>query len=281
LKKLCQKEATIAGASRPIREAEAKACQQHGVELIELPVAFDGIAIVVNPQNTWASSITAAELRKLWSATAEGKVKSWSDVRAGWPAQPIELYGPGHDSGTFDYFAESIVGEGGASRKDYVASEDDDVLVKNVAENKNALGYFGFSYYVKNSQRLKALALDDGVAENVSGPVAPTQTSIADGSYQPLSRPLFLYTSVEAARRKEVSDLVRFYLRAGRIVAADVGCVPLPDSLFELARQRFVSMHTGSAFQGLRSAVGITIEDLLRAETAEMAPSAQEPAAAP
>lgn len=280
LKKFCQKEVAIAGASRPINEGESKLCMDSKVDFIELPVAFDGIAVVVNKENGWASEISVDELKKLWSPAAEGRFKSWSDIRPGWPNKPIALHGPGRDSGTFDYFTETIVGQPGESRKDYQASEDDEKLVKAVTENKYALGYFGFSYFAKNLAKLKVLSLDDGVTENGKGPIAPSPETISDGTYQPLSRPLFIYTSIEAAKRKEVSDLVRFYLRAARMVAADVGCVSLPDSVFDLARKRFVGMHAGSVFHGVRSAVGITVQDLLEAETAELAAHTAEPPAA-
>jgi phosphate transport system substrate-binding protein len=270
IKKLCSREITIADASRPIREAETELCSRSKLDLIELPVAFDGIALVVGAENDWAKDITVTELKKLWSPEAEGKVSKWSDVRSSWPAKPIKLFGPGRDSGTFDYFTESIVGRSGASRADYVASEDDEVLVSGVSSDKYALGYFGYSYYVKNAKRLKVLAVDDGVDANGKGPILPTPASVSDASYQPLSRPLFLYTSVESAQRKEVDELIRFYLRAARIVAADVGAVPLPDSVSDLTRKRFVARHVGSAFKGLHSPIGITIEDLLRAETAEL-----------
>jgi phosphate transport system substrate-binding protein len=270
-KKFCNREIAIAGASRPISEAEAKLCHDAKVEFIELPVAFDGIAVVVNKDNDWAKDATVEELKKLWEPAAEGKVQNWSDVRASWPKKPIELFGPGRDSGTFDYFTETVVGKVDASRKDYRSAEDDEELVKGVSGNASALGYFGFSYYVKNADRLRALAVDDGHPDNGEGAIEPTPSSISDGTYQPLARPLFIYVSVEAAKRKEVDDLVRFYLRAARMVAGDVGCIPLPPRLFELARQRFVNLRTGSAFQGVRSTIGITMEDLLEAETAQIA----------
>jgi phosphate transport system substrate-binding protein len=276
LRKFCRKEIAVAGASRPISETEAGFCADAKIDFVELPVAFDGIAVVVSKENDWVDEMTVAELKKLWEPSAEGKVMKWSDLRPTWPPKPIELHGPGRESGTFDYFSETVVGVSGASRGDYRASEDDEELVKGVTSSKYALGYFGYSYYARNAQRLKALAVDDGVAENGVGAVPPTPASITDGSYQPLARPLFLYVSVEAARRPEVDDLVRFYLRAGRMVAADVGCIPLPDQLFDLARRRFAERRVGSVFHGVRSSVGITIHDLLEAESAALAPGQAE-----
>jgi phosphate transport system substrate-binding protein len=270
IKKFCNREIAIAGASRPISADESKLCEYAKVEFIELPVAFDGIAVVVSKDNDWASNTSVKELKKLWQPSAEGKVMKWSDVRPGWPDRPIDLNGPGKESGTFDYFTATIMGEEGASRGDYRASEDDEQIVDHVAKSKDALGYFGFAYYARNKDKLKVLAVDDGVAENGKGNVAPSPVTIADAKYQPLARPLFIYVSVEAAKRKEVNAFVKFYLRAARIVAADVGCVSLPDSLFDLARKRFVEMRTGSVFQGLRSTVGLTIEDLMAAETTEV-----------
>jgi phosphate transport system substrate-binding protein len=262
-KKLCAKEIAIAGASRPIKPSEVEACKANAVNYVELPVAYDGIAVVVNPQNTWATSITVDELKKLWAPEAQGNVKTWADVRSGWPAEEIHLFGAGVDSGTYDYFTKAIVGEEHKSRGDYTSSEDDNVLVKGISTDKLALGFFGFAYYEENKSALKLLAIDDGNQANGEGPIAPSVQTIENGTYQPLARPIFIYVSSGDAARKEVQDFVRFYLGAGTKLIQEVGYIALPAPTYQLAKGRFDAGTTGSVFAGAGSKIGVTVADLL------------------
>jgi phosphate transport system substrate-binding protein len=277
MKKLCAGELAIAGASRPIKTSEAEACKAAGIELIELPVAYDGLAILVNPQNTWVDSMTVAELKALWAPEAQGKVKTWADVRKGWPKEEIHLFGAGVDSGTYDYFTQAIVGEEHKSRGDFTSSEDDNVLVQGIGSDKLALGFFGYAYFEQNQDKLKLVPVDDGVADNGAGPISPSPITVRDGTYQPLSRPLFIYVSVKAAARPEVKDFIHYYLGEGHKLVAETGYIALPDSAYTLVNARFDQGKTGSAFSG-GSKTGVTIEQLLQAEGAA-APA--DPAAAP
>ncbi len=262
-KKFCSKEIAIAGASRPIKPTEVDACRKHRVDYIELPVAYDGIAIVVHRDNTWATSMTVAELRKLWRPEAQGQVKTWADIRPGFPAEEIHLFGAGVDSGTYDYFTKAIVGEEHKSRGDYTSSEDDNVLVRGISTDKLALGFFGYAYYEENKEVLKLLAIDDGDETNGAGPIAPSVRSIEDGTYQPLARPIFLYVNRTQAERKEVQDLVHFYLGEGTHLVREVGYIALPASTYGLAKARFDARTTGSVFHGSGSKVGVSLTDLL------------------
>ncbi len=220
--KFCRGETDISDASRPIKESEAQKCAENGIEYIEMPVAFDGLTVVANPQNNWADAMTVEELKTVWEPEAQGTVDSWNDVRSSWPDRELALFGPGSDSGTFDYFTEVIVGEESASRGDYTASEDDNVLVQGVASNENALGYFGYAYYVENQDRLKALGVDNG-----NGAVKPSQETIESGDYKPLSRPLYIYVKKSALEKPEVEEFVNFYMREATPLVEDTGYVPL------------------------------------------------------
>ncbi len=265
-KKLCAKEIAIAGASRPIKPSEVDACKANGVDYIELPVAYDGIAIVVNPKNTWLDSLTVEELKKLWAPEAQGTVKTWADVRKGFPKEEIHLFGAGVDSGTYDYFTKAIVGEEHKSRGDYTSSEDDNVLVQGIATDKLALGFFGFAYYVENKDKLKLISIDDGVEANGTAPVAPSHDTIERGTYQPLSRPIFIYVRKDEAERKEVQDFVHYYLNAGVKLVNEVGYIGLPTSAYALATKRFDARKTGTLFAGEGSKVGVTVAELLSKE---------------
>ncbi|HEX5661379.1 MAG TPA: PstS family phosphate ABC transporter substrate-binding protein [Polyangiales bacterium] len=262
-KKFCAKEIAIAGASRPIKDAEVEACKAAGVEYIELPIAFDGIAVLVNPKNTWATTMTVAELKTLWAPEAQGKVKTWADVRKGWPKEEVHLFGAGVDSGTYDYFTKAIVGEEHKSRGDYTSSEDDNVLVQGIAGDKNALGFFGFAYYEENKEKLKLVSIDDGVKENGEAPVLPSKETIESASYQPLSRPIFIYVSKADAERKEVQDFVGYYVGDGVKLIDEVGYIALPAETYGLVRDRFAKRTTGSAFAGAGSKIGVKVHDLL------------------
>jgi phosphate transport system substrate-binding protein len=265
-KKLCAKEIAIAGASRPIKPSETEACKGAGVEYIELPVAYDGIAVVVHPENKWVDKMTVEELKKLWEPEAQGKVKTWADVRKGWPKQEIHLFGAGVDSGTYDYFTKAIVGEEHKSRGDFTSSEDDNVLVKGIATDKLALGFFGYAYYAENKDKLKIVPIEDGVKDNGDGAIAPSVESIEKGTYQPLSRPIFIYVGRPDADRAEVKDYVKFYLSDGQKLVSEVGYVKLPPEAYTLALTRFENLKTGSVFAGAGSKVGVTVADLLKVE---------------
>jgi phosphate transport system substrate-binding protein len=259
-KKLCAKEIAIAGASRPIKPSEVKACAENKVEYIELPVAYDGLAVVINPQNTWAKTMTVSELKKLWEPAAQETIKKWSDIREGFPEQDILLFGAGVDSGTYDYFTKAIVGEEHKSRGDFTSSEDDNVLVQGVAGNKFALGFFGFAYYVENKDKLKVVAIDDEIADNGTEAVLPTHKTIEDGTYQPLSRPIFIYVRKDEAERKEIQDFVHFYLGAGVKLVNEVGYVELLASSYVNATKRFDERVVGTQYAGEGSKVGSRIQ---------------------
>ena len=260
-KKFIAGETDISDASRPIKAAEIEQLKAKNVDYIELPIAHDALTIVVNPQNTWASTMTVAELKKLWEPEAQGKITRWNQIRAEWPNEPIKLFGAGTDSGTFDYFTEAIVGKEKASRGDYTASEDDNVLVQGVANDKFALGYFGMSYYHENQSKLKAVAIDDGKESNGKGAIAPSFEAVINSTYQPLSRPLFIYVRKSAADRSEVREFVNFFLGDGANLAKEVGYVPLSDSIYKVALSRFNERVTGSLFQ-TGSEVGVSLETI-------------------
>jgi phosphate transport system substrate-binding protein len=255
-KKFCSGETDINDASRPIKEKEALLAAERGIGFIEIPVAFDGISVVVNPANDWVDRLTVAELHQIWMP--DSPVKTWRDVRPAWPNREIKLYGPDVDSGTFDYFTETINGESQVSRPDYTASADDNVLVTGVAGDRDALGYFGYAYYAENTDRLKVVPIDGG-----GGPVTPSHTTINNGTYAPLSRPLFLYVSTKGGERPEVREFVKFYLQNAATLAAEVGYVGLPARAYELGWQRFESGKTGSIFNTDKARSGLSIVELL------------------
>jgi phosphate transport system substrate-binding protein len=260
-KKFCNGETDISNASRPIKTSEEELCAASGVRWIELPIAYDGIAVVVHPSNDWAGTITVAELKKLWEPEAQRTVMRWNQVRAGWPDREIRLFAPGVDSGTFDYFTEAIVGEEGASRGDFTASEDANVLVQGIATDPLALGFFGYAYYEENQERLKLLAVD---GSDGSLGVAPSPETIRDGTYQPLSRPVFIYIREGSLEKPIVSEFVKFYIDNAVTLVREVGYIPLPERAYELAQQRVDRRVTGSIFGG-GSQVGVSIEELLAA----------------
>lgn len=234
-KKFCSSTVDMIGASRPIKAAESEQCQKQGIKFIDVPVAYDAITIIVNPKNTWVKSITISELKKLWEPAAQGTVTKWNQIRPEWPDQPIRLFGPGIDSGTFDYFTEAVVGKEDASRGDYTSSESDDVIVKGVAGDQYALGFLGVAYYEENKSTLRAIAVD---AEKGSGAQLPTKDNVLKGAYAPLSRPLFLYINKAALARPEVSSFSNFFLKQAGALADEVGLLPLPEKIYELAARR-------------------------------------------
>jgi phosphate transport system substrate-binding protein len=263
--KFCRGETDISDASRPIRPIEIETCQKAGIEYIELPIAYDGLAVVVNPKNAWASSVTVAELKTLWAPEAQGKVLRWNQVRASWPNREIRLFGAGVDSGTYDYFTEAIVGKEGASRGDFTSSEDDNVLVQGVGSDELALGFIPIAYVEQNKDRLKLVPVEDGKADNGAGPIAPSAETVRNGTYQPLSRPLFIYVARKAADRPEVQRFVEAFFTATDLVR-EVGYVELTPQIYELAKKHFVERKIGTAFGEGGSQVGLTLEELLTRE---------------
>lgn len=225
-KRFCAGETDISNASRQIKDSEKQLCAQNQVTFIELPVAYDGLSIIVNPRNSFAQCLTVAELKKIWQPGST--VRRWSDVRQGFPNSELKLYGPGTNSGTFDYFTEEIMGEAGASRADYTASEDDNVLVQGVEGDAASLGYFGFAYYQENAQRLKLVGVDAG-----NGCVQPSEATIKNGSYTPLSRPLFIYVNEQALARPEVKAFVNYYLTNAPELVGQVGYVALDQAQYQ------------------------------------------------
>ncbi|MBI2820542.1 MAG: PstS family phosphate ABC transporter substrate-binding protein [Acidobacteria bacterium] len=258
-KRFAAGETDISNASRPIDPTEAVLAAQNNIEFIELPVGFDGLSVLVNPSNNFVTSLTVADLKRIWEPAST--VKLWNDVRSGWPARVIHLFGPGTDSGTFDYFTEAINGKSKAMRADFNASEDDNVLVQGISGDRDALGFFGYGYYAENQDKLKLIAVDGG-----NGPVLPSPETIRDGAYTPLSRPLFIYVSTRAAARPEVEAFVQFYLDNAATLVAEVGYVPLPDAIYELVRNRYETRRTGSVYANKGAQVGVTLESLLQAE---------------
>jgi phosphate transport system substrate-binding protein len=263
--KFCRGETDISDASRPIRPAEIEACQKAGIEYVELPVAYDGLAVVVNPKNSWATSMTVAELKTLWAPEAQGKVLRWNQVRPGWPDREIRLFGAGVDSGTYDYFTEAIVGKEGASRGDFTSSEDDNVLVQGVSSDELALGFIPIAYVEQNQAKLKLVPIDDGAADNGDGPILPSAETVRNGTYQPLSRPLFIYVTTKSADRPEIQRFVAAFF-AGAELIREVGYVELTPQIYELAQKHFADRRTGTAFGAGGSQVGMTLEKLLTRE---------------
>jgi phosphate transport system substrate-binding protein len=259
-KKFCRGETDISDASRPILKAEMDSCKQAGIQYFELPVAYDALTVMVNPKNNWVTSMDVAELKKIWEPAAQGKITRWNHVRSNWPDRPLKLFGAGADSGTFDYFTEAIVGKAKASRGDFTASEDDNVLVQGIANDTNALGFFGYSYYAENQSKLKAVAIDGG-----KGPVMPSGRTVEDGTYQPLSRPIFIYVSKKSAEKAEVKEFVDFYLKNASNLVRQVKYVSLPPKAYTLALEHFQKGKFGTVFGG-EAAVGVKIEELLTRE---------------
>ncbi len=260
-KKFCRGEIDVTGASRPILKKEMDDCRAAGIEYFELPVAFDAITVVVNPKNRFIKQLTLAEMKKMWEPAGQGAVMQWNHVNPGWPAEPMKLFGPGADSGTFDYFTEAVVGKSKSSRGDFTASEDDNVLVQGVSRDVNGLGYFGYAYYVENQDKLKAVP----IVNEKGQAVAPSLETVVKGSYSPLARPVFIYVSAKSLVRPEVKEFVQYYMTHGAKLAKEVKYVPLPDAAYKQAWQHVISGKKGTVFGGVAE-VGVTIEELLRRE---------------
>jgi len=260
-KKFCRNETDISNASRPILKAEMADCQKAGIEYIELPVAFDALTVVVNPKNTFIKQLTVAEMKKMWEPAAQGKVTRWNQVNPQWPDAPMKLFGPGADSGTFDYFTEAVVGKSKSSRGDFTASEDDNVLVQGVSRDVNGLGYFGYAYYIENKDKLKAVPIvnDKGQA------VEPSMEAVLKGTYTPLARPIFIYVNAKSLGKPEVKEFVEYYMKNGAALAKEVKYVPLPDSAYKVALEHVQKGKKGTVFGGVAE-VGVTIDELLKRE---------------
>lgn len=233
--KFVRGETDINNASREIQSGEVEKAKANDIDYLELSVAYDGLAVVVNPQNDWVDHFTLEELEKIWEPSAQGEIMQWSDIREEWPDQDLQLYGPGVASGTFDYFTKVIVGESGSSRGDFTASEDDNVLVQGVSSDEGALGFFGLAYYEENKNQLRLVPVKNERGEVVE----PTMQSISDDSYSPLSRPLFIYVRKDAAQKEYVQDFVNFYLNNAPELAKDIGYIPMPDSVYQVQKEKF------------------------------------------
>jgi len=262
MKKFVRGEIDICNASRPIKTGEIEQAKAAGIEFIEVPVAFDGLTVVVNPENTWATKLTPAQLKLIWEESAQGKINNWKQIDASFPDQALKLYGPGTDSGTFEYFTEAINKKAKSSRGDYTASEDDNVLVQGVGGDKGALGYFGLAYYLENKDKVKSVEIQNN--EGVF--VAPSAEAVKAGTYNPLARPLFIYVNKASIARPEVKQFIEFYLDNAAELVKEADFVPLPDSAYPELKKRVEAGDTGTVFGG-KEQIGMTIEALIAAET--------------
>jgi phosphate transport system substrate-binding protein len=261
-KKFCRGETDISNASRPILKKEMADCKQAGIQYIELPVAYDALTVVVNPKNSFVKSLSVAELKRMWEPAAQGKITNWNQVNPAFPKAPLKLFGAGADSGTFDYFTEAVTGKSKSSRGDFTASEDDNVLVQGVSRDVNALGFFGFAYYVENRDKLKAVPI---VEKDGKPAVAPSMENVLNGSYQPLARPIFIYVNAASIRKPEVREFVEYYNKHGESLAKEVKYVPLPPKAYTYNLESVGKMRLGTKFEG-ENKVGLTIEDLMKLE---------------
>ncbi len=265
-KKFCRGETDIQNASRPVQSSELEACRKAGIKFLEIPVAYDATAVVVNPKNTWLKSITVDELKKMWEPSAQGKVMKWSDVNPAWPKENLKLYGAGSDSGTFDYFTEAIVGKAKSSRGDYTASEDDNTLVTGVSNDLYSLGYVPLAYYEENKGKLKIVAIVGGEkAPKKNEAILPSRATVEAGTYFPLSRPIFIYVNEAAMKKAEVKGFVSFYLDNSAAIVPQVKYVPLPAKAYEMGKEHVKKNKLGTVFGG-HSEVGLKIEQLMKRE---------------
>jgi phosphate transport system substrate-binding protein len=263
-KKFIRSELDLTGASRPITASEDSAAKAGGVEYFEVPVAYDGLVVVVHPSNDWVKSITVNELKKIWEPAAQGKILKWNQIRPEWPNQEIHLFGAGTESGTFDYFTDAIVGKAKSCRGDYTASEDDNVLVQGVSTDKLAMGFFGYAYFNENQDRLKVLPIDDQNDANGKGAITSNATTILDATYQPLSRPLFIYANKKAYERPLGKDFLLFLIDQSPKLVPETGYVPFDEETYKLVKDRLVAGKTGSLFLTLKSTVGVNLKAELK-----------------
>lgn len=261
-KKFCRDETDIANASRPITEKEMAACREAGVQYIEMPVAFDALTVVINPKNSFLKQATIEEMKILWEPAAQGKVNKWNQINPAWPDAPVKLFGAGADSGTFEYFTEAMVGKAKSSRGDYTASEDDNVLVQGVSRDINAIGYFGYAYYAENTGKLKALPI---VNPKTGKAVEPSAANVENGTYAPLSRPIFIYVKAKSLDKPEVKEFIEFYMKNGAALTKEVKYVPLPAKAYTGNIEHMNKKKLGTVFGG-HNEIGITIEDLMKRE---------------
>lgn len=262
--KLCQGTVDLADASRPMTSEEAERCRRRGVEFVELPIGFDGLAVVVNNKNDWAAHVTVTELRRMWESPSQHRVRRWSDVRPGWPERDLHLYGADTASGTYDYFVEAVGATGRTTRTDYTSSEDDNVIAQAVANDELSIGFFGYAYWLENRDRLKLLGVDDERDDNGHGATLPTPETIQEGAYQPLSRPLFVYVARASLDRPEVDSFTRYLLDAAPRTVEAIGYIRLPTDVYAAIAERLRERRTGSLLAARRSAVGISTKDLIR-----------------
>jgi len=257
-KKFCRDELDVVNASRPITALEMEMCRNAGVQYIEMPIAIDALTVVVNPRNDWSKTMTIDQLKQFWEPAAQGKINQWNQVNEVWPDKRIKLFGPGADSGTFEYFTEAVVGRAKSSRGDFTASEDDNVLVQGVASDMYALGFFGFAYYIENSRRVHAVAIDSG-----NGGVLPSAKTVEDGSYQPLSRPVFIYVNARSTDKPEVQDFVKFFMDNAAELVTEVKYFPLSPVVYKQNLENMKSKKLGTVFSG-ESEVGVNIEEVMK-----------------
>ena len=260
-KKFCRGEIDVQNASRPILQKEMEDCARAGITYVELPVAFDALTVVVSPRNDFVKQLTIEELRRMWEPAAQGRITNWNQINSAFPNRPLRLFGAGADSGTFDYFTEAVNGKSKASRGDYTASEDDNVLVQGVANELGGVAYFGYAYYAENVKRVRAVAIvnRDGRA------VEPSEKSVMDGSYNPLARPIMIYVSVKSLDRPEVRRFVEAYMTNASKIAKEVKYVPLPQKVYDNNMRIVQNRRTGTIFGG-HNEVGMTVEELVKRE---------------
>lgn len=261
-KKFCRGETDASNASRPITKSEIEDCRKNGVAYLEMPVAYDALSVVVNPKNTWLKQISIDELKRIWEPAAQGKIMRWNQVNPAWPDRPMKLFGAGTDSGTFDYFTEAVTGKSKASRGDFTASEDDNVLVQGISRDVDAIGFFGYAYYAENKDKLRSLPITwkGGTA------VSPSMETVVNGTYQPLSRPIFIYVKADSAKRPEVRQFVEFLNKNAVKLVREVKYVPLPEVAYTYNADVLAKMRVGTKFGG-ENLVGVTIEQLMKMET--------------
>lgn len=263
-KRFCRGETDFQNASRPILASEMEACRKAGIQFFEIPVAYDATVVVVHPKNSFLKEITVGELKKIWEPAAQGRITTWNQVNPKWPNTKIKLFGAGADSGTFDYFTEAIVGKAKSSRGDYTASEDDNTLVTGISQDVNSLGYLPLAYFSENQTKLKAVAV---VASPGRAGVLPSRQTVEDGTYTPLSRPVFIYVSSKSWQRSEVKEFAEFYIQNAVGIVPEVKYVALPQAAYNLSLQNLQKNKLGTVFKG-HSEVGLKIEDLLKREGA-------------
>jgi phosphate transport system substrate-binding protein len=261
-KKFCRGETDVSNASRPILRSEMEACRKAGITYLEMPVAYDALTVVVNPRNTWIKSLSVAELKKMWEPAAQGRITHWNQINAAWPNAPIKLFGAGADSGTFDYFTEAVTGKSKSSRGDFTASEDDNVLVQGVSRDVNALGFFGYAYYIENRDKLKAVPI---VEKDGKPAVSPSIESVMNGAYQPLARPIFIYVNTKSVQKPEVREFIEYFNKHGEKLAKEVKYIPLPSKAYSYNLETLGKLRAGTKFEG-ENKVGLTIDELMNLE---------------